>query len=297
MNISRNRKEFEKLQNIFAMVKTRVCTYQKNNKEVIPIPKDLIFKCPKCHNVEFMDEFLLHGKVCSACNYHTRISARERLDITVDTGTFEEWDENLESLNPINFPKYDEKIEQLQERTGLREAIITGKCKIEGNPCAIGVMDSNFMMASMGSVVGEKITRLFERATVTRLPVVLFTASGGARMQEGIISLMQMAKTSGAVGRHSSSQLMYMTVLTDPTTGGVAASFAALGDIILAEPKSLIGFAGRRVIENTIKQKLPDNFQSSEFFLEHGFIDMLVQRSEMRKTIGRLLRLHSHGKG
>jgi len=176
--------------------------------------------------------------------------------------------------------------------TGLKDGVVTGECLIEGLPCVVGVMDSHFMMASMGSVAGEKITRAFERATEKNLPVIFFTASGGARMQEGIISLMQMAKTSGAVARHSDKGLLYITVLTDPTTGGVAASFAALGDIIIAEPKVLIGFAGRRVIESTIRQRLPDDFQSAEFFLSHGFVDLIIERGKMRKMLGRLLRFH-----
>ena len=199
----------------------------------------------------------------------------------------------MNSLNPIDFPNYEMKLKALQDQTGLKDAIITGECTIRGQRCVIGVMDSHFMMASMGSVVGEKVTRAFERAIEKRLPVVLFTASGGARMQEGMVSLIQMAKTSGAVGRHSDAGLFYITVLTDPTTGGVTASFASLGDIMIAEPKVLIGFAGRRVIENTIKQRLPDEFQSAEFLLEHGFVDMIVERTKMRRTLSSLLKMHS----
>ena len=266
---------------------------QGETKASVTVPDDLMFKCPRCQKVEFMENFRVAGKVCPSCNYHARLTARERLEAVTDDGSMQPWDENLKSQNPIDFPGYLEKLEKLREATGLEEAIVTGRCAIEGAPCAIGVMDSHFMMASMGSVVGEKIARLFERAQELRLPVVLFTASGGARMQEGIISLMQMAKTSGAVARHSDAGLLYVTVLTDPTTGGVAASFASLGDILIAEPKVLIGFAGRRVIESTIKQRLPDDFQSAEFFLQHGFVDMLVERSAMRKTLGRLLRFHA----
>lgn len=281
------------MQNIFTIVKTRVSTYQENNREYLNVPGDLLSKCPKCNHVEFMDDFLLRHKVCPICNHHGRLSARERLEITIDTGTFEEWDENLVGTNPIRFPQYDEKIKILQKKTGLNEAVITGKCKIEGITCALGIMDSNYMMASMGAAVGEKITRVFERATERQIPVILFVTSGGARMQEGIISLMQMAKTSGAAARHNSSGLLYITVMTDPTMGGVAASFASLGDIIIAEPDAQIGFAGKRVIEGTINQKLPDDFQSAEFFLYHGFLDMIVSRFEMRKVIGSLLKLHS----
>lgn len=279
------------LEDLFGKVKSRAGA-PAAGKGKVTVPADLMFKCPRCQKAEFMENFALSGKVCPHCNYHSRLTARERLEMTADHGSFTPYDPGMTSLNPIDFPGYLEKIAALQESTGLTEAVVTGECAIEGMPCVIGIMDSHFMMASMGSVVGEKITRAFEQATEKRLPVILFTASGGARMQEGIISLMQMAKTSGAVGRHSDAGLLYATVLTDPTTGGVAASFAALGDITLAEPKVLIGFAGRRVIENTIRQKLPDEFQSAEFFLEHGFVDMLVERKNMRKILGRLLRFH-----
>lgn len=288
------------LEDLFGKVKSRVGLQQNGgeNSGAVSVHENLMFKCPRCQKVEFMENFELSGKVCPHCNYHARLTARERLEMTCDPGSFTEYDANLKSRNPIDFPGYPEKLEKLREQTGLEEAMVTGECTIEGMRCVIGVMDTHFMMASMGSVVGEKIARAFEKARDKRLPVILFTASGGARMQEGIISLMQMAKTSGAVGLHSDAGLLYITVLTDPTTGGVAASFAALGDIILAEPKVLIGFAGRRVIESTIKQRLPDEFQSAEFFLEHGFVDMLVERSAMRKTLGRLLRFHADsGKG
>lgn len=284
------------LEDLFSTVKNRVGFQQNEGKGPGPsVPEDLMFKCPRCQKAEFMENFELAGKVCPSCNYHARLTAKERLRLTADEGSFEEYDAAMATCNPIGFPGYEDKLQSLQEATGLTEAIITGFCRIEGMPCVIGIMDSHFMMASMGSVVGEKITRAFERAEERRLPVILFTASGGARMQEGIVSLMQMAKTSGAVARHGDAGLLYITVLTDPTTGGVAASFASLGDIVIAEPKVLIGFAGRRVIENTIKQRLPDEFQSAEFFLEHGFVDMLVERSSMRKVLGRLLRFHQDG--
>ena len=193
---------------------------------------------------------------------------------------------------PLDFPDYSEKQAELRAATGLSEAVITGTATIKGSPVVIGIMDSRFMMGSMGSVVGEKITRAFEYATEKKLPVVMFTASGGARMQEGIVSLMQMAKTSGAVARHNEVGGLYISVMTDPTTGGVTASFASLGDIIIAEPKVLIGFAGRRVIEGTIKQKLPDDFQSAEFMLENGFVDMIVERNKMRRVLAHLIKLH-----
>lgn len=253
---------------------------------------DVVFKCTSCGKTVFKDDYEALMKVCPACSHHGRLSAKERLFYTVDEGSFEELFDNLETENPLNFAGYDDKIKRLQLQTGIKEAVVTGFCTIGGEKCLVGVMDSNFMMASMGSVVGEKLARLFERGIEEKLPVVIFTASGGARMQEGIISLMQMAKVSGAVGHHSREGLLYITVLTDPTTGGVTASFAMLGDIILAEPGALVGFAGRRVIEGTINQKLPDDFQSSEFLVKHGFVDKIVHRKNMRETLSKLLKLH-----
>jgi acetyl-CoA carboxylase carboxyl transferase subunit beta len=281
------------LEDLFSKVKSRVeASRQPEEASAIELPSNLMFKCPRCSKPEFMDRFEENGKVCPSCGYHSRIPAGERLSITADPGSFVEFDSGLSSLNPIGFPGYEDKLANLRQKTGLTEAVITGRCAIRKEPCVIGAMDSYFMMASMGSVVGEKITRAFEYATANRLPVVFFAASGGARMQEGIVSLMQMAKTSGAVSRHSDAGLLFISVMTDPTTGGVAASFSSLGDIILAEPKILIGFAGRRVIEDTIRQRLPDRFQSAEFFMEHGFVDMIVERKSMRATLGRLLRFH-----
>ena len=212
----------------------------------------------------------------------------------MDSGSFVEYDAEMHSADPLQFPGYARKVESLQTMTGLKDAVITGECTIKGSRTVLIIMDSHFMMASMGSVVGEKITRAFETATEKGLPVVAFTASGGARMQEGIISLMQMAKTSAAVAKHNDAGLLYLTVMTDPTTGGVTASFASLGDIILAEPKVLIGFAGRRVIEGTIRQRLPDNFQLAEFLQEKGFVDMIVERRSMRSTLSHLLKLHGY---
>lgn len=281
------------MEDLFKIVKSRVkidIKSQKKNK--VNIPSDLLFKCPRCQTAIFKEEFEVAGRICTKCGYHSRLTALQRLEITADKGTFVEYDANLSSVNPIDFPGYDEKIRALKTKTGLKDAIITGECEIRGERCVIGIMDSHFMMASMGSVVGEKIARAFERAIEKRLPVILFTASGGARMQEGIVSLMQMAKTSGAVALHSEVGLFYCTVLTDPTTGGVTASFASLGDVILAEPKVLVGFAGRRVIEGTIKQRLPDEFQSAEFLKSHGFVDMIVERKRMRHVLYRLLRFH-----
>ena len=286
------------LEDLFKMVKDRFNDEKEEQSQAKApeMPKDLLFKCPRCQSVFYMDEFEKRKKTCPTCNYHARLSAKERLEITADKDSFKPFDENMTSLNPISFPDYEKKIKGMQEATGLNDAVVTGECTIRGYRAVIGIMDSNFMMASMGSVVGEKITRAFEYATEHKLPVILFTASGGARMQEGIISLMQMAKTSGAVKRHSDAGGLYITVLTDPTTGGVTASFASLGDIILAEPKVLVGFAGRRVIQDTIKQKLPDDFQTAEFLLESGFVDAIADRRSMRKTLSNILRLHNYKK-
>ena len=287
------------LEDLFKVVKARFGDEQplsQAEENSVEIPEDLLFKCPRCGNVIYNDDFVRALKVCPKCGYHSRLTWQERLDMTVDKGSFKAFDEDMHSLNPIGFPKYEEKVEKLSETVGMNDAIKTGECTIRGYRCVIGVMDSHFMMASMGSVVGEKITRAFEYAAEKGLPVVMFTASGGARMQEGIISLMQMAKTSGAVKRHSDAGGLYITVMTDPTTGGVTASFASLGDIILAEPKVLIGFAGRRVIQDTIRQRLPDDFQSAEFLQECGFVDMIVERGMMRKRISNILKLHGFPK-
>lgn len=286
------------LEDLFKVVTTRFNGSEKTDTKSAAdensIPNDLLFKCPRCRNVEFEDEIKAVNMVCPKCGYHARLSAAERLKITVDRGSFVEIDSEMTSANPIDFPGYDEKQRIMQEKTGMNEAVITGEAEIRGIPVIIGIMDSRFMMASMGSVVGEKITRAFEYATKNKKPIILFTASGGARMQEGIVSLMQMAKTSGAVARHDAAGQLYITVLTDPTTGGVTASFASLGDIIIAEPKALVGFAGRRVIEDTIRQRLPDDFQLAEFQLENGFIDMIVERRKMRSALSHLLKLHGY---
>ncbi|KAF1302835.1 acetyl-CoA carboxylase carboxyltransferase subunit beta [Enterococcus saccharolyticus] len=256
------------------------------------VPDNMWAKCPSCKHTLYTKEIGAE-KVCPNCGYNFRITAWERISLTIDERSFEEWDTDVETEDPLDFPKYKEKIEQMREKTQLHEAVLTGKATVLGESIALGIMDSHFIMGSMGTVVGEKITRLFEKATEQGLPVVLFTASGGARMQEGIFSLMQMAKISAAVKRHSNQGLFYLTVLTDPTTGGVTASFAMEGDIILAEPQALIGFAGRRVIEQTIKQELPDDFQKAEFLLEHGFVDQIVPRTELRERIYDLVRMHT----
>lgn len=258
------------------------------------VPDELFDKCPGCKKTIYQKDLGLE-KTCPNCSYNFRISAKDRLALLVDEGSFEECFIGIETANPLHFPGYMEKLAETREKTGLDEAVMTGLAEIGGQKIALGIMDSNFIMASMGTVVGEKITRLFELAIERSLPVVLFTASGGARMQEGIMSLMQMAKISAAVQRHSKAGLFYLTVLTDPTTGGVTASFAMEGDIILAEPQTLVGFAGRRVIESTVRETLPADFQKAEFLLEHGFVDKIVKRQDLRETIGTLVSLHGGG--
>ncbi|SBW08570.1 acetyl-CoA carboxylase, beta (carboxyltranferase) subunit [uncultured Eubacteriales bacterium] len=259
------------------------------------IVAEAFIRCPDCHKSLLADTLRDHLQVCPKCGYHLKIGARDRLLALCDAGSFCERDAELESANPINFPDYEEKLTAAVERTLEREAVVTGRGKVEGLPCCLFAMDGTFMMGSMGCVVGEKITRLFEYAEAQSLPVVGFTLSGGARMQEGILSLMQMAKTSGAVKAHSDAGLLYITVLTNPTTGGVTASFAMEGDIILAEPGALICFAGPRVIEQTTRQKLPQGFQRAEFLLEKGFVDAIVPREEHRSMLGRLLAFHRRG--
>lgn len=264
-----------------------------SSKTVQPsIPDGLCVKCNGCGKTVYKKE-IGESKICPECGHYFRLNARERIKLIADENTFAEFDITMKAENPLSYPDYEKKLSSLRDKTGLNDAVVTGKCKIGGFDSVLCVMDSTFIMGSMGSVVGEKITRAVEYATKNNLPVVIFTASGGARMQEGIISLMQMAKVSAAVARHSEAGLLYVTVLTDPTTGGVTASFAMLGDIILSEPKALIGFAGRRVIEQTIKQKLPDDFQTAEFLLEHGFVDKIVEREYMKNVLKEILRLHN----
>jgi len=251
--------------------------------------------CKKCGMTAKYSVFAENYMICPDCKAYMRMGAMERLAVTVDENSFSELYADLESRNIIDFPEYEEKLEKAKKASGLNEGVVCGTAKVDGHNCAIFVMDSNFMMGSMGTVVGEKITRLFEKAAAENLPVVGFTTSGGARMQEGILSLMQMAKVSGAVKRHSDGGNLYITVLTDPTTGGVTASFAMLGDIIISEPKALVGFAGARVIEQTTGKKLPEGFQRAEFMLEHGFIDIIEERPNLKKTISKLLEIHRMG--
>ena len=257
------------------------------------------FTCPQCKTLAPEADFANQLWACGKCGYHSRIGWQDRLQITLDEGSFSEFDSGMDSGNPIDFPKaeYEDKVRKSQESCGTKEAVVTGRAAIQGCPVVVGVMDSRFMMASMGSVVGEKITRAVEYATANKLPVIIFSASGGARMQEGIFSLMQMAKTSGAIARHNQAGQLYVSVVCDPTTGGVTASFAMLGDIIIVEPGVTVGFAGKRVIESTINVTLPERFQTAEFVHEHGFADMIVGRKELPATLARIIRLHGYKGG
>ena len=280
-----------KLHNMFKKTK-REKGEDLQNVERPEVPEGLLRKCNKCGKAILTEDVKNGYYICPKCHGYFRIHAYRRIEMIADADSFEEWDQGMEMVNPLNFPGYEKKLLQLQEKTDLQEAIVTGRITIGGYPAVIGVCDGRFLMASMGQVVGEKIARAVERATKLRLPVILFACSGGARMQEGIVSLMQMAKTSAALKRHSDAGQFYISVLTDPTTGGVTASFAMLGDVILAEPGALIGFAGPRVIEQTIGTRLPKGFQRSEFLLEHGFIDRIVEREELAETLRQLLKMH-----
>jgi acetyl-CoA carboxylase carboxyl transferase beta subunit/acetyl-CoA carboxylase carboxyl transferase alpha subunit len=286
-----------RLHNMFKKTGEKITSIHSRNRRKPEAPEGILKKCNKCGAAILTDEVINGKYICPKCHGYFRIPAYKRIELVTDAGSFEEWDAKIDEgerpENPLNFRGYTEKVKALREKTGLDEAVVTGKATICGYPVVIGVCDGRFMMASMGHAVGEKITRAVERATEERLPVVLFTCSGGARMQEGIISLMQMAKTSAALKRHSDAGFLYIPVLTDPTTGGVTASFAMLGDIILAEPGALIGFAGPRVIEQTIGQKLPEGFQRAEFLLEHGFVDRIVTRDEMTEILGQILKMHA----
>lgn len=272
--------------------------FKKNNyisvgkEPAVEVPEGLWSKCCNCGELVYTDDIINSFHACPKCGYYSRIDAKTRISMVTDKGTFTEWDTGIDNNNPLDFDGYESKIAGLKDKTGLDEAVITGKGTINGNEAVICVCDTRFLMGSMGYVVGEKITRAFERATEEKLPVIVFTCSGGARMQEGIVSLMQMAKTSAAIKKHDAAGLLYITVLTDPTTGGVTASFAMLGDIILAEPGALVGFAGPRVIKQTIGEELPEGFQRAEFLLEHGLIDGIVERKDLKETLGKLLLFH-----
>ena len=267
--------------NIFNTVKSKLGFGSKH--------EDMVLTCPKCNAEKSFREMSDNLMVCPECGHHCRMTARERIKMICDKDSFNEMFSNIKSEDFLEFPKYDEKLKDAVSKTGENEAVICGTATIGGHKCALFIMDPRFIMASMGGAVGERITRTFEYATENRLPIIGFTASGGARMQEGILSLMQMTKTSAAIGRLKAAGLPYISVLTDPTTGGVSASYAMLGDINITEPRALIGFAGRRVIENTIKQKLPADFQSAEYLEKHGYIDKIVERKDMKSFIAKML--------
>lgn len=262
----------------------------------INVPDGLYTKCPICSKIVLTEDLYINNCVCPECGYYMKLNARTRISMIIDKDTFVEWDTDIKESNPCEYPEYEEKIKDLKRKTNLDEAVITGVGYIDGIKTVIGVCDTRFLMGSMGEVVGEKLTRAVEKATDMKLPIIIFTCSGGARMQEGIVSLMQMAKISAALKKHDEAGLLYITVLTDPTTGGVTASFAMLGDIILAEPGALIGFAGPRVIKQTIGQELPDGFQRAEFLVEHGFVDAIVKRDELKSTLSYLLCIHVNSK-
>jgi acetyl-CoA carboxylase carboxyl transferase beta subunit len=262
----------------------------------VKVPGDVIIPCPNCKNrIYFLSEINDHLSLCPKCGYHYKIPARRRIEIMTDAKSFQEMDAQLSYTDLLEFPGYNEKLESSKTISGENESVITGTARISGEQCCVFAMEPNFMMGSMGTVCGEKITRLFEHATRQNLPVIGFTVSGGARMQEGILSLMQMAKTSGAVKYHSDAGLLYICVLQNPTTGGITASFAMEADIIIAEPGALIGFAGPRVIKQTIRQKLPEGFQTAEFVKEKGFVDLIVPRYNQKDMIAKLLRMHAGG--
>lgn len=270
---------------------------KQTSYEPIDIPDGLFVKCDQCGAAIYEKTLEANHSICPYCEYHFRMGAQKRLSLTVDQGSFVEMNTHIQSTNPLHMDDYDDKLSKGKKLSGLNEAFLSGTATLVGIPLAIGILDSNFMMGSMGSAVGEKVTRLIEYAADKKLPLVIFSASGGARMQEGILSLMQMAKTSAALEYFDQKGLLYISVLTNPTTGGVAASFASLGDINIAEKSSLIGFAGARVIRQTIRQELPEGFQTDTFQLEHGQVDLIVHRKDMRKTLYKLLQFHQGKKG
>jgi len=272
--------------------KTEPKVQQQQERE---IADGLWTKCPNCGVLAYTKDLLANQLVCLDCGHHNRVESEERIRQLVDANTWNSLDEQIRPTDPLKFrdrKSYSDRLRETQEKTGLTDAVRTGMGTIDGLPFALGVMDFRFMGGSMGSVVGEKLCRLTERATDESLPLVIICASGGARMQEGMLSLMQMAKISGALNRHREAKLLYIPVLTNPTTGGVTASFAMLGDIIIAEPKATIGFAGKRVIEQTLREKLPEGFQTSEYLLKHGFVDAIIPRPHLKKTLAQLISLH-----
>lgn len=273
-------------------IKKRETKSDINKKSKVDIPVGKWIKCDKCNEIVYKETVRANLSICPNCGHYFRMHIGRRIEQIVDEGTYQRFDLNIETTNPLGLEDYPKKISALKEKTGLEEAIACGTGKINGEDVVIAIMDSGFLMGSMGSVVGEKITYSIEKAIELKLPIIIFSVSGGARMQEGIISLMQMAKTTAALTKLADAGLLYISVLTDPTYGGVTASFASLGDIILAEPGAMIGFAGPRVIEQTIGQSLPEGFQTAEFLLEHGFIDKIVERKDLKDTLSKLVKLH-----
>jgi len=259
------------------------------------VPEGIMTKCTSCKKIMYTKELVKNYKVCLHCGFHFQMNSHERINSFLDEGSFEEINEDMISENPLGFPDYLEKLEKDRQKSKLNEAVVTGVGAVNGKKIVLAIMDASFRMGSMGSVVGEKITRAIEKADELSLPFIIFTASGGARMQEGALSLMQMAKTSVALKKHSNAGGLFISVMTHPTTGGVSASFASLGDYNLAEPGALIGFAGRRVIEQTVREKLPEDFQTAEFLLEHGQLDAVVHRDDMRESLRKILEVHQGG--
>lgn len=273
--------------------KNKYGTVKKKVQDEKPnIPSGLWVKCEGCGSIIYKEDLIGNSYVCPTCKFHLRIKAKTRIELFFDKGSFVVMGEEFKETNPLNFEGYDEKLKASKSKTESTEAVVTGVGMINGIKIAAGIMDSYFMMGSMGTVVGERLTSIIEYATENKLPLLIFTTSGGARMQEGIFSLMQMAKISAAIAKHDDAGLLYITVLTNPTTGGVTASFAMEGDIILSEPNALVGFAGRRVIENTIRETLPDDFQKAEFLLKKGFVDSIVDRRNLRREIYKILLIH-----
>jgi acetyl-CoA carboxylase carboxyl transferase subunit beta len=289
------------MNDIFSKQKPKLRTFLKVSEKPVPknqidIPDGLFIECEQCHSALYQKLLQENLSVCPQCQFHFRLNANDRIQLVIDTGSFQEMDDTISSKNPLSMPEYDQKLTVSKKSTGHQEAFVGGKATLQGMQVAIGVLDSFFMMGSMGSVVGEKITRLIEYAIQTSLPVVIFSASGGARMQEGILSLMQMVKTSAALKKLDQAKGLFISVLTHPTTGGVAASYASLGDIIVAEHGALIGFAGARVIKQTIQQDLPEGFQTAGFQLKHGQVDLVVERKHLKTTLMQLLRFHAQQK-
>ncbi|MFZ5965758.1 MAG: acetyl-CoA carboxylase, carboxyltransferase subunit beta [Bacillota bacterium] len=283
--------------NVYNKTDAEKSAYASLKREEKVFDDDMRVQCPSCKNILLKEDIKKYFYTCPNCGHHFRIGARDRLNLLLDKDSFIEDDHVIKISDPLNFPGYQEKLEQAKSKTGEKEGVITGIGKINNIDVVICVMDAYFMMGSMGCVVGERITRAIDMAIEKRMPVIIFSASGGARMQEGILSLMQMAKTSAALSKLSDENQLFLSVLTDPTTGGVTASFAMLGDIIIAEPGALIGFAGPRVIEQTIRQKLPEGFQSAEFLREKGFVDKIVHRKDLKETLYKILCIHMSGGG